>query len=195
MVGTEKRDRLVRAADVLFHRNGFEHTSIADIAAAADVPVGNVYYYFKSRGDFVKAVTEHRAEPVRAKRMEWDALASPKDRLLAYLKSFENGVDFFTAHGCPTGGLCVEANKQGGAIAEDASALFRESLEWLGAQFRAMGQSAAEARSNAARILSGRQGSVLLANTFQDPEYIRMEIKRLKQWLGDMPSGKERKKS
>src|SRR5689334_9829781 len=99
MVGTEKRDRLVRAADLLFHRHGFEHTSIADIAAAADVPVGNVYYYFKSRGDIVKAVTEYRAEPVRAKRAEWDALASPKDRLFAYLKSFENGIDFFTAHG------------------------------------------------------------------------------------------------
>jgi TetR/AcrR family transcriptional repressor of nem operon len=195
MVGTEKRDRLVRAADILFHRNGFEHTSIADIAAAADVPVGNVYYYFKSRGDFVKAVTELRAEPVRARRAEWDELASPKDRLLAYVKSFENGIDFFTAHGCPTGGLCVEANKQGGPIAEDASALFRESLEWLGKQFRSMGQSAAEARSNAARVLSGRQGSVLLANTFQDPEYIRMEIKSLKQWLGELPSGKERKKT
>ncbi len=195
MVGTEKRDRLVRAADLLFHRNGFEHTSIADIAAAADVPVGNVYYYFKTRRDFIKAVTEHRAEPVRARRAEWDQLASPKDRLLAYVKSFENGVEFFTAHGCPTGGLCVEANKQGGAIAEDASSQFRESLEWLGAQFRSMGQSAGEARSNAARVLSGRQGSVLLANTFGDPEYIRMEIKRLKQWLGDMPAGKERKKS
>ena len=195
MVGTEKRDRLVRAADILFHRNGFEHTSIADIAAAADVPVGNVYYYFKSRGDFVKAVTEHRAESVRARRAEWDALATPKDRLLAYVKSFENGIDFFTAHGCPAGGLCVEANKQGGAIAEDASSLFRESLDWLESQFRSMGQSAGEARSNAARILSGRQGSVLIANTFQDPEYIRMEIKRLKQWLGGMPAGKERKKS
>lgn len=195
MVGTEKRDRLVRAADVLFHRNGLEHTSIADIAAAADVPVGNVYYYFKTRGDFVKAVTELRAEAIRARRAEWDALATPKDRLLAYVKSFENGVDFFTAHGCPAGGLCVEANKQGGAIAEDASALFRESLEWLGAQFRSMGQTAAEAHANAARILGGRQGSVLLANTFQDPEYIRMEIKRLKQWLAEMAAGKERKKS
>lgn len=195
MVGTEKRDRLVRAADILFHRNGFEHTSIADIAAAADVPVGNVYYYFKSRGEFIRAVTELRAEAVRARRAEWEALASPKDRLLAYVKSFENGIDFFTAHGCPTGGLCVEANKQGGAIAEDASAAFRESLEWLGAQFRSLGQSAAEARANAASMLSGRQGSVLLANTFQDPEYIRMEIKRLRQWLGGMPAGKERKKS
>jgi AcrR family transcriptional regulator len=188
LVRTDKRESLIRAADVLFHRNGFEHTSIADIAAEADVPVGNVYYYFRTRGDFVKAVTEHRAEPVRARRAEWDALASPKDRLLAYVKSFESGVEFFTAHGCPAGGLCAEANKLGGVVAELASVQFRESLEWLEAQFRSMGQSVGDARSNAARILSGRQGSVLLASTFRDPEYIRMEITRLKQWLAAMPA-------
>ncbi len=193
MAGTEKRGSLIRAADSLFHRNGFEHTSIADIAAAARVPLGNVYYYFKTRGELVRSVTDHRLASVRARRAEWDALASPRDRLLAYVKSFENRIDEFTAHGCPAGGLCLEANKVGGPIARDAASVFRESLQWLGTQFRAMGLSDRQARANAAQILSGRQGSVLLANTFKDPKFIRLEIARLKKWLGDMPAGNERK--
>ena len=43
-----KRDRLIDAASQLFYEQGVERTTIADIAAAADVPAGNVYYYFKA---------------------------------------------------------------------------------------------------------------------------------------------------
>lgn len=193
MAESGKRESLLRAADTLFHRKGFEHTSIADVAASAEVPLGNVYYYFKTRDELAKAVTEQRLASVRARRAEWDALASPRDRLLAYVKSFENRIEEFTAHGCPAGSLCLEANKLGGSVAGDAGSIFRESLEWMRIQFRAMGLPDRQARAHAAHILSGRQGSVLLANTFKDPEYIRLEIARLKKWLGDMPDGKGRK--
>jgi AcrR family transcriptional regulator len=195
MAGTEKRERLISAADTLFHRNGFEHTSIADIAAAAEVPLGNVYYYFKTRGELVKSVTDYRLASIKARRSQWDALPFPRDRLLAYIKNFENLVDEFTAHGCPIGGLCLEANKVGGSIGYDAASVFRESLEWMSTQFKAMGFTAHQAHANAAQLISGRQGSVLLSNTFKDPQYIRLELTRLKKWLSEMPIGKERKSS
>jgi AcrR family transcriptional regulator len=191
--GIGKRESLVKAADTLFHRKGFEHTSIADIAEAAKVPVGNVYYYFKTRGDLVKAVTEQRLASVQAMRAEWDSLPSPRDRLLAYVGSFESRIEERTAHGCPAGSLCQEANKQGGTLAEDASAVFRSSLEWMRVRFRAMGCPDREARANAARILGGWQGSILLSNTFKDPVYMRQEIARIKEWLKRLPAGKERK--
>ena len=41
-----KRERLMAAACRLFYEQGVERTTLADIAAAADVPLGNVYYYF-----------------------------------------------------------------------------------------------------------------------------------------------------
>jgi AcrR family transcriptional regulator len=50
-----KRDRLVAAARELIHRQGIEKTTIADIARAADVPAGNVYYYFKTKDDLIEA--------------------------------------------------------------------------------------------------------------------------------------------
>ena len=39
-----KRERLVAAAVEVFYVHGVETTSIADIAQAAGIPVGNVYY-------------------------------------------------------------------------------------------------------------------------------------------------------
>ena len=51
MAGTQfdKRSRLVGAAVGLAYQNGFGATSLADIAREAKVPLGNVYYYFKTR--------------------------------------------------------------------------------------------------------------------------------------------------
>jgi AcrR family transcriptional regulator len=39
-----KRERLVAAASELIYRRGVARTTLADIAQAADVPVGNVYF-------------------------------------------------------------------------------------------------------------------------------------------------------
>ena len=42
--GPGKRERLVSSAREVIHQQGVEKTTIADMAKAADVPVGNVYY-------------------------------------------------------------------------------------------------------------------------------------------------------
>jgi AcrR family transcriptional regulator len=50
-----KRERLAAGACEVIHQQGVEKTTIADIAQAADVPVGNVYYYYKTKDDLVAA--------------------------------------------------------------------------------------------------------------------------------------------
>ena len=45
---SDKRVRLVDAAKALIHKQGFNLSTLADIAQEADVPLGNVYYYFKN---------------------------------------------------------------------------------------------------------------------------------------------------
>ena len=61
-----KRDRLIDAALRLFYEHGIERTTIADIAAAANVPPGNVYYYFKTKEDIVDAVVSARVTEIEA---------------------------------------------------------------------------------------------------------------------------------
>ena len=55
---TGKRARLVAAARQMVHQQGVESTTLADIAQAAGVPLGNVYYYFKTKDDIIQAVVE-----------------------------------------------------------------------------------------------------------------------------------------
>ena len=44
----EKRDRIVRVATQEFANNGFENTSIQQIAKKSEISVGSVYKYFEN---------------------------------------------------------------------------------------------------------------------------------------------------
>jgi AcrR family transcriptional regulator len=62
-----KRERLTTAAATVLHEQGVEKTTLADIARAADVPIGNVYYYFKTKDELVEAaIGTHGEAPPRA---------------------------------------------------------------------------------------------------------------------------------
>ena len=50
------RDHIVEAADRLFYRQGYEHTSFADIADAVQISRGNFYYHFESKDEILDAV-------------------------------------------------------------------------------------------------------------------------------------------
>ena len=52
----EIRNRILIVASNEFMKNGVKHTSIKTIADKAGVAVGNVYNYYKSKDDLLKAV-------------------------------------------------------------------------------------------------------------------------------------------
>jgi AcrR family transcriptional regulator len=52
----DKRERLIAAACQVMYAQGVEKTTLADIAAAAGIPLGNVYYYFKTKDHLLQAV-------------------------------------------------------------------------------------------------------------------------------------------
>ena len=78
-----KRERLVASAGDLMHRQGVPATTLAQVAEAADVPVGNVYYYFKTKDDLIRAVIDDRVAGVRGMLAALDQRRSPATRLKA----------------------------------------------------------------------------------------------------------------
>src|SRR6202142_238993 len=87
----DNRTRLIETATKLAYGRGFRTTSLADIAEAAKVPVGNVYYYFKTKDEIGEAIVEQRLLELRTLQERWDQRGSPKERLLACIENtFEN---------------------------------------------------------------------------------------------------------
>jgi TetR/AcrR family transcriptional regulator, cholesterol catabolism regulator len=54
--GLETREGIVKAAVVLFSQQGFEATSLQDVADQAGVTKGAVYHYFKEKPDLLVAI-------------------------------------------------------------------------------------------------------------------------------------------
>src|SRR5258708_38752156 len=82
----DKRQRLVEGACLVLHQQGVEKTTLADIAQAADVPVGNVYYYFKTKDELVQAAIDAHAQDIQTMLASFDRHPSPKARLKAFLR-------------------------------------------------------------------------------------------------------------
>lgn len=56
----ETRARILRAAVALFSEKGFDATPTSEVAQAADVPQGLVFYYFKKKIDILLAIAEEQ---------------------------------------------------------------------------------------------------------------------------------------
>src|SRR5260370_33054120 len=135
----DKRTRLIETAMKLAYKHGFRETSLADIAEAAHVPIGNVYYYFKTKEELAEAVVERRLAEFRAFREELDRLSSPKERLLAFVERIHRNPEQLVRGGCPLGGLCRAVHKDGGALTNKSRALLSAPIRRAEEQFAAVG--------------------------------------------------------
>lgn len=74
----ETRERILNAAEELFAANGFDGTSIRDVARLADLQLAAIGYHFGPKEDLFDTVIRRRAEYMSASRQE--ALAALKSQ-------------------------------------------------------------------------------------------------------------------
>jgi TetR/AcrR family transcriptional regulator, transcriptional repressor for nem operon len=178
----DKRSRLIRAAADLSHARGLGTISLAEIAQSAEVPLGNVYYYFKTKVAIGQAVIAQRDSELQKVQQLCDAASSPRARLKAFIQMTMDNRDVLARAGCPIGSLCVELSKAAGPLGAEAAVPFRKLISWLEGHFAALGREE-ERRSLALHLLSALQGVSLLASSFHDPNLVLREAKYLKAWV------------
>jgi TetR/AcrR family transcriptional regulator, transcriptional repressor for nem operon len=187
-----KRDRLIDAASRLFYEQGVERTTIADIAAAADVPSGNVYYYFKAKDDIVDAVVSLRMGEIEASHADLARrYDTPADRLKAMFKSLAGQADVFAQRGCPIGSLCTELSKRVTGPEPNSARLMQVLIDWAEQQFQEMGRS--DAYELAVEMLASYQGSAVLAHATASPELMRREADRVDRRIDELQTSPSRR--
>jgi AcrR family transcriptional regulator len=188
-----KRERLVAAAAELVDRHGVESPTLAQIAQAANVSPGNVYYYFKTREELLAALVEYRRGEVRALLSGLDRRRDPRARLKALAETWAASADEVVEHGCTIGCLASQLTKTHASLAPGAAGLIEELLDWSETQFRQLGHP--DARALATTLLGGIQGAAILASVLQDPDLMRREVRRLDRWIDDLGSVDSRSSS
>lgn len=178
----DKRSRLVTAADELFYKQGVNTTTLANIAQLADVPLGNVYYYFKSKESIVLAVIDYRRKLIQQQFEELNNVANTKERLQTLVRQTTTHNEQTANFGDALGNLCQELGKQGGQIATSAADLMHEIMNWCEKQFASLGKGE-KSKQLAMILVSSIQGISLLTLTFKNPTYTSQQADYLLNWL------------
>lgn len=187
--------RIVQAADTLFYQQGFEKTSLADIAQQVNLSRGNFYYHFKTKDEILEAVIALRAEKTQAMLDRWASRAqTPIDRLGCFARMMVDNRKAIQRFGCPVGTLCAELAKLEHPARGGANMIFGQFRAWLREQFEALGHQA-QADGLAMHLLSRSQGIAALANAFQDDAFIRHEVALIDSWLRSLKPAKTKPSS
>jgi AcrR family transcriptional regulator len=183
MAAPTTRDQIVEAADRLFYRQGYEHTSFADIAGAVRISRGNFYYHFKTKDQILAAVIDARETSTRDMLEGWERAADdPAERIRSFVRMwFVNRADI-QRYGCPVGTLCAELAKLEHASVDEARELFSLFRAWLREQFTQLGYGA-QADVLALHLLSRSQGVASLAHAFHDEAFIKREVDEMCAWV------------
>jgi AcrR family transcriptional regulator len=171
------RERLVAAASVVIHAEGYSGTTLARVAQAAKVPLGNVYYWFHTKEALAEAVIDARVDELNALMEEAGRKSRPQDRLAALLIRFASGCAEIARLGCPYGTLAQELEKRDDKLARRARRIFAVQRNWMARQFRELGARDPDAR--ALELLAGMQGAALLAHALRNPKVLKARLDAL----------------
>jgi TetR/AcrR family transcriptional regulator, transcriptional repressor for nem operon len=182
MSASATRTEIVAAADGLFYRQGYEHTSFADISEAVNISRGNFYYHFKTKDEILDAVIVARLQKTQTMLDRWEEIGeTPQARILSFIHILIANRADIKRYGCPVGTLTTELAKLGHAAQAEANNLFSLFRLWLRGQFDLLGCRNAD--SLALHILVRSQGIATLANAFKDDAFIRREVADIEAWL------------
>ncbi|KPJ95415.1 MAG: transcriptional regulator [Gammaproteobacteria bacterium SG8_11] len=180
------RDHIVEAADQLFYRQGYEHTSFADIANAVQISRGNFYYHFRTKDEILDAVINLRLANTRKMLEQWEIQGKkPVDRIRSFIHILIGNRAKIKRYGCPVGTLCIELAKLNHASQAEANKLFTLFRTWLRRQFTLLGRKA-DSDELSMHLLARSQGVATLANAFHDEKFIRQEVKQMYDWLDSL---------
>ena len=180
--GAQKRRQLVEGARRMIYHQGVERTTLADVATEANVAVGNIFYYFKTKDELVDAIIEDYSESGDETLALLDRRRTPRTRLRAFVEAIDTGRDTISQYGCPLGTLASELSKRSAFEASSGSQnLLGSKVDWAERQFREMGHP--DARDLAVTLIAAYQGLAVLTHSLRDPELLHRQSQRLLRWI------------
>jgi AcrR family transcriptional regulator len=180
-----KRDRLVLGARQVIYEQGVERTSLADVARVAGVPVGNIYYYFKTKDELVGAAVSAYTSDGSELLHGLEQLDAPEARLHGLLDVLADVGGSVAEYGCPLGTLSAELDKRNGTIvSQQSQQLLVPMIDWAEKQFADM--ECADARQLAITLVAGYEGAALLTHSLRDPTLLTSQMHRLHLWVDEL---------
>src|SRR5262245_58249824 len=178
--GRERLEALSAAAASLFWERGFAPTSLADIAAASGVPLGNIYYYFKTKADFAHAVADVFVMETEAMLSEIETEEQdPRRRLALLVARLSRSLKSRVAHGCPIALCTRDFRIEAPAASEHAAEAFNLLIGFTARELGRTGLRPTRAFSLARNAVAEWQGGMMLAHALKDATILSESFRRM----------------
>lgn len=179
-----KRERFAVSAAELFYRHGVHGTTLADVAAAAGIPVGNVYYYFRTKDQLIEAAIDAHLDRLHKTTADLNSLPSAADRLKELVRTWIDDRETTARFGCPFGTLAAELDKRDDGLDRRAGAVLQTLIDWAAEQFSELGRT--DPREAAVTFVADYQGMSMVANALRDPGIMCSQGQRVIDWIDGM---------
>jgi TetR/AcrR family transcriptional regulator, transcriptional repressor for nem operon len=158
---SNKYDRLTAAANNLFLQKGFNMTTLADIANDANVPLGNVYYYFKTKSHIAMAVIELQHKQIIQGLESFSEEIDPKARLSKLVQHcLSHDVDDNEKLSVLMVGLWNDLSVESGDVFVKLQEATQTLITWCAGQFEKIGKGE-ESHQYARHLFAYLQGLLL----------------------------------
>ena len=178
----DNKEKIIDTANIMFYKNGYNQTSISDVANMIGISKGNMTYHFHSKNDLLYAVIDKRIIQIEKNLQEWDKkYLEPNDRLKRFVRMLLKESDSLIQFGCPVGSLNVELGKNQRKLQESSLQMLELFRNWLVNTFKKMNHSDCYRKSN--HLLSMAQGAALMAYVYSDKDLLESECKYMFEWI------------
>lgn len=176
---TTREEMLIKAMQV-FRRQGYHHSSMADLARACGVQKAHMYYYFDSKEDLMQAVLEAVLTYFEARifALAYAVERPPAERMQAMTAKLRR-VFLSDAGGCIMANTLLEVAhlRPEPAFLSVVRTFFDQLLAAFTALFGAvMSEPAAQAQAEAS--VQDMEGALMLAQLYGDPTYFDRALAR-----------------
>ncbi|MEU4235729.1 TetR/AcrR family transcriptional regulator [Actinoplanes sp. NPDC026619] len=196
--GQPTRDRLLLVAERLMTEQGYGSTSVDQVIAEAHSSKGAFFHHFRSKTDLATQVVARYAA---ADLAHLDAglaatahLADPAERVVAFLRFYEDGADELMAEqsGCLYATVLAERELTGTAINDQVAGAAQAWRDALAGLFRGALPAGAtiDAEALADHLYTTFEGGFILCRTTGDPSAMRAQLRIYRQLVEALLSGR-----
>lgn len=180
------KEEIIRIGIDLFRKQGYNRTSMNDLAQACGLQKGSFYHYFSSKEALMSAILDTLYQYYRNKifSLAYDQTKSPAERMEIFFKKQE---PVFTQEltGCLFGNITLETISMEEEFKSVIQAFFSDWIEAFKQIFLDDGNADDEALVLARQSVMEIEGALMLMRVFADAALLRnacdLVLKKLKQ--------------
>jgi TetR/AcrR family transcriptional regulator, transcriptional repressor for nem operon len=189
MAKTDRRTELQDAAARVAYESGLAGLTLAHVAEAAGMPLGGLYYYYKTRDDMVASIVDRMAAQTETCVAGFNAAAGPEEALKAFVAFVLGNSEGLVRYGCPIGTLSAQLRKEEGALGQRMGAILGNLAAWAGDKFAALGLDDAKARAEGRMLLVKLEGAAMMAHATGERGFIREVVADVSRGIDALREG------